>query len=83
MRVNLERICDCKVEGVDHKDYPDYCDAYISEAWVEIDSVLFCIMPRSIEKNGKYYRQLSDAELDWLNTENRDFVHETVMKSIF
>jgi hypothetical protein len=28
-------ITDVVVEGVDHKDYPDYCDAYIHSAKVD------------------------------------------------
>ena len=25
-------IDDIEIDGIDHKDYPDYCDAYISNA---------------------------------------------------
>ncbi len=28
-------ITDVVVEGVDHKDYPDYCDAYLESAKVD------------------------------------------------
>lgn len=30
--MNLDNICDVEVDGIDPKDYPDFCDAYISYA---------------------------------------------------
>lgn len=29
---DLNRITDVQFEGIDHGDYPDYCDAYIVSA---------------------------------------------------
>jgi len=34
--INLEHIENIEIEGVDDKDYPDFCDAYISYAtWID------------------------------------------------
>ena len=30
--VNIKDIYDIEVDGVDTRDYPDFCDAYISDA---------------------------------------------------
>lgn len=30
--MNLSDIEDCEIAGVDRRDYPDYCDAYIERA---------------------------------------------------
>jgi len=30
--LDYKKIEDIQFEGIDHKDYPDYCDAYISQA---------------------------------------------------
>ncbi len=32
MKLNNIKVIDVEVENVDMKDYPDFCDAYISEA---------------------------------------------------
>jgi hypothetical protein len=31
-RMLVEGLVDVSVEGIDHRDYPDFCDAFISEA---------------------------------------------------
>ena len=30
--MNIEWIDNIELDGIDHRDYPDYCDAYISSA---------------------------------------------------
>ena len=32
MTIDLSLVDVEEVEGIDHRDYPDYCDAYISQA---------------------------------------------------
>ena len=32
MNLELKKIDNIKVDGIDTRDYPDFCDAYISEA---------------------------------------------------
>jgi hypothetical protein len=37
MNIKLEQLNNIEVNGVDPKDYPDFCDAYIS--YCEVDGV--------------------------------------------
>ena len=65
----LSQLVDIEVEGIDTSDFPDFCDAFISSAAVET-------------WDGEY-RELTDGELDWINSECLDFVHEEVYKTIY
>ena len=65
--LDLAKICDIKMEGINHRDSSDYCDAYISEAWVDCEGS---------------FRELAKEELDWLN-EQDEYRHEQVMKWIY
>ena len=67
MNIDLTKVCDVEVDGIDTRDYPDFCDAFISEAWYK-------------DTNG--IRELTETELDWLN-EQHDFVYEQVQKWLF
>jgi hypothetical protein len=67
--VDIQKVCDVEIDGIDHRDAPDYCDAYIAAAWLD-------------EGDGKF-RPLTDDELDWLNDTQRDFVYEQVNKWIY
>lgn len=59
--INLELV----IDGIDTRDYPDFCDAFISSAnWVTGE-------------------ELTDEELEQLNEENRQLVHEMAFESIF
>ena len=80
--LNLANIVDIKFDGINHSDAPDYCDAYISDAWLEIGVEEFnqTTMPTN-NRGFKLYRQLSEDELDWLN-DQRDFVYEKLMDEI-
>jgi hypothetical protein len=33
MNIDLTKVTDLEFEGIDHGDYPDYCDAYVSAAY--------------------------------------------------
>lgn len=59
--LDLEKIVDIEFDGINHSDYPDYCNAYISRAFIGYPS------------GGA--RELNEEELDWLN-EQREFVYE-------
>lgn len=69
MNINLDltKIVDIQFADIDHKDYPDYSDAYIYEAYIDLGDGLF--------------RNLVSYELDWLNNQ-RDFVYEKLMDYI-
>ena len=30
MSINFKEVTDCEIDGVDTKDYPDFCDAFIA-----------------------------------------------------
>ena len=32
MKIDLKKVEVLEIDGINHYDYPDYCDAYISEA---------------------------------------------------
>lgn len=32
MKIDFEKVDNIDFDGIDHKDYPDYCDAYIVSA---------------------------------------------------
>ena len=32
MNIDFEKVTDIEVSGIDMKDYPDFCDAYIYDA---------------------------------------------------
>ena len=64
--IDVAKLRDIKVDNVDMRDYPDFCDAYISAA--------------KIEENG-VWRDLTEEELDELN-DNGEFVYEKVVEYI-
>ena len=64
----LSQLSDIEVDGIDTSDFPDFCDAFISRAGVET-------------WDGEY-RELNDDELEWINNECLDFVHEEVYKTL-
>lgn len=63
------KITDVQVEGIDPRDYPDFCDAYIQDASVWCDKI-------------NDWRDASFQELDDIN-EDRDFVYEQAWDLIF
>jgi len=67
-RLNYSRLTDLEIDGIDTRDYPDFCDAYISSG--------------SYKTWYGRYRELTAAELDRLN-ENSDFVYELVIERVF
>lgn len=66
---DLNRIVDIEFDGIDMADYPDFCDSYISKAGLDL--------------GGGNYRDLTDQELDWLNSEKREFVYNKVYNSLY
>lgn len=61
---DLSKVSDVEVEGIDHGDYPRFCDAFVSAATYR-------------------GRPMSDAELERLNDDEREFVHEQVCNWIY
>jgi len=68
MNLNIEAISDAEVEGIDTKDYPDFCDAFVASGYITEDETT---------------RELTDEELTFINMEHGDFVHSEVLKTIY
>lgn len=66
-KLNVQEIADVDVEGIDYKDYPDFCDAYIESAIVLDNGV---------------WRDATENELDILS-EDREFVYEQVQNYLY
>jgi hypothetical protein len=66
--LDYSKVHDIEVNGIDTRDYPDFCDAYIAGATIELEDGTF--------------RDATDEELDELNSD-RDFVYEQVEKRVF
>lgn len=81
--LKLKNIVGIKFDGIDHRDAPDYCDAFITEAWIlEHDGFFAAIAYGLFAALLPYpFRKLTDAELDWLNDQS-DFVYEKLMDEI-
>ena len=67
-KIDLTRVVSIDVDGIDMRDYPDFCDAYICYAEYE-------------EEDGTF-RDLTEAELEEIN-EDSSFVYEAVMDRIY
>ena len=65
--LNGLEVADLEVDGIDTRDYPDFCDAYIADA--------------SILENGKW-REATERELDELNNDS-DLVYEQVENFLY
>lgn len=58
--IDLKQIDNIQFEDIDHKDHPDYCDAYISEA----DCRGVPMTHEQIEQLDSYF--VSEALVDYL-----------------
>lgn len=59
------KVINAEIEDLNHRDYPDYCDAFVSYAEHEDGT------------------PLTEEELDTLNEDHRDLVHELIWNHIF
>jgi hypothetical protein len=67
--LDISRVTDLEVDGIDWNDYPDFCDAYISGGvYVESED---------------FVRDLTDEEIEWLNENHSDIVYQAVMDHIY
>ena len=60
MDLDTSKISNVAIEGINHRDAPDYCDAVIASA--------------DILENG-VERDLTEKELDWLRDEEYDWFY--------
>ena len=68
VQLDYSKIHDIEVDGIDTRDYPDFCDAYIASA--------------TIENEDGTFRDATDSELDEMN-EDSDFVYEQVENYLY
>lgn len=71
--LDVKKIRDIEVDGVDKRDYPDFVDAYVVSA-------MYPIVDNP--KGPNDWRDLSDAELDWLNSEYPEIAQEKAQDSV-
>lgn len=69
MEIDLNKIVDVEVENIDSSDYPDFSDAFIARASLNLGACQF--------------RDLTEKELEWLNTEKPEFVYQKILDYLF
>jgi len=71
---NLNLITDLKFDDVDHKDYPDYCDAYVEEAYYGdrpmTDNELYDLNNNHYDWTHNKLLESIGAEIDFLSNLN-------------
>lgn len=82
--LELGKVSDCVLSDVCRNDAPDFCDAYISKADYEISREEYDLATgiNQTIHNGRFYRELNGAELEWLN-EQYDFVYGQIEKWLY
>ena len=78
MNIDLNKITDIEFDGIDHKDAPDYCDSYIIKASIEITLQEYNLGQGSnqVAFNGKYFRDLTENELEYIQEHHGEWVYE-------
>lgn len=66
--IDTTKLTDIEIDGIDTSDYPDFCDSYISSAKIQEYGI---------------WRDLTEEELEELNTKYPEFVYEKVVESVF
>jgi hypothetical protein len=64
MELDLKKVDNMEFDGIDHKDYPDYCDAYCCGA--DYDGV-----PMTDEQ----LEELNDEHRDFVSEKLWDYLH--------
>jgi hypothetical protein len=62
--IDVLKLHDVQVAGIDHRDHPDYCDAYIETAFIT-------------EPDGTV-RELTESEIEEVN-QDHEFILNCVM----
>ena len=67
--IDVNELEDLEFDGINHSDYPDYCDAYISKA--------------SIREEGKSEsRDLTEEELEWVMDHHPNWFYNQLIDSL-
>jgi hypothetical protein len=79
--IDLAKINNIEFAGIDNKDYPDYVDSYISSAAIEItlQEYNLCQGSNQVAINGKYFRDLTDTELEYIQDNHEDWFYDRLM----
>ena len=67
--MDVTRLVDVEVDGIDTKDAPKFCDAFIKNA--------------SITEDDGTIRALTDEELESLTDDEPEFVHDKVIEHLY
>ena len=78
MILDLTLITDIEFSDINNFDAPDFVDAYISKASIEItlQEYNLCQGNNQVAINGKYFRDLTDTELEYIQDNHGDWVYE-------
>ena len=68
--ININKVIELELGGVDRRDYPDFCDVYAVSG----------LYPNT---KGGGYRDLTDDELDYINNECMDYLNEKAHESLY
>ena len=66
--IEVSKVFNVSFDGIDHRDAPDYVDAYISEAWI---------------REGERERELTETEILWIEKHKEDWVYDKLMDCIY
>lgn len=84
--VDLDKVSDLEFANVNTRDYPDFSDAYTIGGTLEITKEEFDSCPRELapHKSGdKFFRDMSEEELEWLDENASDFVFRELHEKLF
>ena len=79
MNIDAGKMTDIEFDGIVHRDYPDYCDAFISSASIEITADEAKNFPQAICVNERYFREMTEAEIEWVQATYPEWVYERLM----
>lgn len=76
MNLDLSKVCDLEFDGISFSDYPDFCNAYISNAvYPKVENPRFGF-PED-------WRDLTEEELYWLQDNNGEWFYERLLNYIY
>lgn len=69
IELDVKRVVDVEIDGIDMRDYPDFCDAYISKA--------------SYKKEDGSFRDLDEDECQFLQEEHSEWFYDKITDKVF
>lgn len=62
--INKKDLCDIEVDGIDRRDHPDYCDAFISAAFLKSENrSLTSVELDELNEDGSFVREQVEKSL--------------------